>query len=202
MSIAMSIARLTVVAAACVAIGFAGCERTSTPSSASAPAPSLTTSAAPATAAAPATTASKVQVPASAPAAGSAAAKLTPGVWLTNYEEAVRQSKASGLPILADFTGSDWCGWCIKLKAEVFSTPEFKAWAAQNVVLLELDYPRAKQDAELKAQNAQLLKKYKVEGFPTILFLTADGRELGQMGYQAGGPTAWTADAYKIIKPH
>ena len=78
--------------------------------------------------------------------------------------------------ILADFTGSDWCGWCIKLKNEVFDTPEFQKWADEKVVLLELDFPRNKQlPEELVAQTKDLQTKFGIRGFPTILFLTPKG---------------------------
>ena len=65
--------------------------------------------------------------------------------WLVDLEEAYNQSKQTDKPILANFTGSDWCGWCKKLRAEVFSRPEFKTWAKENVILLELDFPRRKR---------------------------------------------------------
>lgn len=121
--------------------------------------------------------------------------------WLTSWDEAAKQSKKTGRPILADFTGSDWCSWCIKLKKEVFNTKEFKAWAKTNVILLELDFPNSKpQPAAIKKQNETLAKKYKIEGYPTILFLKADGTKIGQSGYEPGGPNAWIASAKKILK--
>lgn len=51
--------------------------------------------------------------------------------WLVNLEEAYQQSNKTGKPIMANFTGSDWCGWCKKLTASVFSKPEFKSWAKE-----------------------------------------------------------------------
>ncbi|MBV6458245.1 MAG: Thiol:disulfide interchange protein DsbD [Fimbriimonadaceae bacterium] len=121
--------------------------------------------------------------------------------WLTDWNEAVKQSKKTGKPILADFTGSDWCGWCIKLNKEVFSTKEFKTWAAKNVILLEVDFPNSKpQSDKLKKQNDMLQKKFNIEGFPTIVFMNASGKEIGRSGYKEGGPKAWTSDAAKIIK--
>ena len=77
--------------------------------------------------------------------------------WLTSYDDAVAQAEATGKPILADFTGSDWCGWCIKLDKEVFSTSAFKEWASENVILLVVDFPRSKTlPAKLKKQNQKL----------------------------------------------
>ena len=120
--------------------------------------------------------------------------------WLASFDQAKAESQKSGKPILADFTGSDWCPPCMRLRKEVFDTQEFKDWAAKNVVLLELDFPRNKaQDEATKRTNAALAKQYKIEGFPTVLFLSADGTQLGQSGYQQGGPKPWIANAQKIL---
>ena len=89
--------------------------------------------------------------------------------WLINFEEAAKLSIKSGKPILANFTGSDWCGWCIRLNKEVFVTPEFKNWASENVILLELDYPRrVQQTDEIKKQNRELQQFFQVRGYPTL----------------------------------
>ena len=123
------------------------------------------------------------------------------GEWMTDHKAALALSKKTGKPILADFTGSDWCGWCIRLKKEVFSTPEFNAWAKKNVILLELDYPHTKpQSAAIKAQNAKLGEQYRIEGYPTILFLNSSGKVLGQYGYDEGGPKVWTKKAEAMLK--
>ncbi len=123
------------------------------------------------------------------------------GTWITDWEQAKKLSKATGRPILADFTGSDWCGWCIKLKKEVFSQPEFKKWSAKKVILLELDFPRNKTlpDA-LKKQNAMLQQKYQIRGYPTILFLDANEKVLARSGYLKGGAEAWIKDAETKLK--
>lgn len=121
--------------------------------------------------------------------------------WLTSWDEASRQSKVTGKPILMNFTGSDWCGWCIKLKDEVFKTPQFQSWAAKKVVLLELDFPRkTKLDAKTKAQNEKLAQKYGIQGFPTIVFANFKGDQLGTAGYAEGGPAAWTKMAEQQMK--
>jgi thioredoxin-related protein len=120
--------------------------------------------------------------------------------WETDAKKAMELSKKSDKPILADFTGSDWCGWCIRLHKEVFDTPEFAKWASKNVILLELDYPQAKpQPANIKKQNADMATKYKIEGYPTILFLNATGKVLGTYGYDAGGPKKWIPNAEKLM---
>lgn len=121
--------------------------------------------------------------------------------WLTSWDQAVAQSKKTGHPILMDFTGSDWCIWCQRLKKEVFTTPEFKAWAEKNVVLLELDFPQSTPQADsLKKQNAQLAEKYNIEGYPTVLIVDATGKVKAQTGYEKGGPSAWIDKAEKLLK--
>ncbi|MBE0392583.1 thioredoxin family protein [Flavobacterium sp. PL002] len=128
-------------------------------------------------------------------------------VWHTNVKEAIAVSEKQKRPLLLFFTGSDWCGWCIRLQKEVLLTPEFKEWASENVVLVELDYPRrTPQTNEIKAQNSELQQAFGIQGFPTIHFakgITKSGKVnfegLGSTGYVAGGPTAWLAVADKIV---
>jgi thiol:disulfide interchange protein len=128
-----------------------------------------------------------------------AKAELAAAGWTTSYAEAQARSKAEGKPILADFTGSDWCTWCKKLHEGVFSTREFHDWAAKNVVLLELDFPqRTRQDVATRKQNASLQEKLQPAVFPTVVFLTADGAEIGRCGY-ADGPVAWIAKAEEAL---
>lgn len=115
--------------------------------------------------------------------------------WLTNLEAAKKQAQKENKAILVDFTGSDWCGFCIKLKKEVFDTADFKKFADQNLVLVEIDFPRAKkQTAEEKKANQALQEKYKVEGFPTIIVLDASGKKLDEfVGYGGEGPEKYIA---------
>jgi thiol-disulfide isomerase/thioredoxin len=114
--------------------------------------------------------------------------------WVTGWPTATKAATVAKQPILANFTGSDWCGWCVRLKAEVFDTAVFKTWAARSVILLEVDFPQGKPQPEaLQRENRLLAERLRIEGFPTIVLLSADGRELGRLGYQAGGPEAWTA---------
>jgi thioredoxin-related protein len=120
--------------------------------------------------------------------------------WETGWTETSAAAKIAEKPILADFTGSDWCGWCVRLKKEVFDTPEFKAWADKRVVLLEVDFPNGKKlPDELAKENEALMNKYGIQGFPTIVFLDAEGKELGRLGYQKGGPKPWIAAADAIL---
>ena len=115
--------------------------------------------------------------------------------WLTDLPAAQAQAKKEKKLVLMDFTGSDWCGWCIKLNKEVFNTPEFAAYAKDNLVLVELDFPRNKPQSDaLKKANAALQTKHGADGFPTIVVLNNDGKEVWkQVGYMAGGSKAWIA---------
>lgn len=127
--------------------------------------------------------------------------------WQTDMNKALEISKKSKKPLFLFFTGSDWCGWCIRLQKEVFKTPEFAKWAKDNVILVELDFPRSTpQQPEIKKQNAELQQIFAVQGYPTVWFVRGskkDGKinleKLGSTGYVAGGPTAWLTVADKIL---
>jgi len=108
--------------------------------------------------------------------------------WLTDYQKACSLAKKHNRPILIDFTGSDWCGWCIKLKKEVFDKKAFKKYAGKNLILLEIDFPQKKaQSSKLKKQNKALSEKYQVRGYPTIILTDYQGNKIAQTGYREGG---------------
>ncbi len=128
----------------------------------------------------------------------SAAERIT---WLTNYEQAVAKSKATGTPLLMLFTGSDWCSWCMKLEKEVFATPEFAALAANKFVFLKLDRPSyTTLEPQVKAQNEQLQKKFDIVGWPTlVLFDTQRLQTIGRIGYESGGPQNYANRLQKMV---
>jgi thioredoxin-related protein len=112
--------------------------------------------------------------------------------WYTDINQVYKASAQSKKPVFAFFTGSDWCGWCKRLQATVFSKQEFKDWAKKNVILLELDFPRRTQLPEaLAKQNEELRNFFQVQGYPTVwLFnMTKDAQNkysiagLGSTGY-------------------
>jgi thioredoxin-related protein len=127
--------------------------------------------------------------------------------WHTDMNKALDVSKKSKKPLMLFFTGSDWCGWCIRLQKEVLKTPEFEKWAKDNVVLVELDFPRrTPQQPEIQKQNIELQQTFAVQGYPTVWFVNAskkDGKvnfeQLGSTGYVAGGPSVWLEGASKFI---
>jgi protein disulfide-isomerase len=120
-------------------------------------------------------------------------ANASEATWLTDLPQAKVQAKAENKIVLLDFTGSDWCGWCIKFKQEVLDTPKFQEYAAKNAVLVEVDFPNKKEQSDdLKKANTALKTKYKINGFPTLVVLDQNGKEIGrQVGYAEGGPKAF-----------
>lgn len=121
--------------------------------------------------------------------------------WLTDFEASKKLAAENNLPILVNFSGSDWCGWCIKLEKEVFSKDAFKEYAKDNVVLFLADFPNSKpQSDEVKAQNDALAKKHGVRGFPTVLLLDAEGNVLEKTGYKAGGPEKYVDHIKDLLK--
>lgn len=129
-------------------------------------------------------------------------------VWLTDFDEAAKLSQLNKKPILANFTGSDWCGYCIKLDKAVFNTKEFEKWATKNVILLKLDFPRkTKLSAKLQKQNYALQKAFGVRGFPTVwLFEIGEGDDpkkelnpLGKTGYVRGDAKKWIKTIDRFI---
>jgi protein disulfide-isomerase len=127
--------------------------------------------------------------------------------WTTDMKKAIDMSVKTKKPIMLFYTGSDWCGWCIRLQNEVFKTKEFTDWANKYTVPVELDFPRRKKlEPELQKQNNELAQQFKVTGFPTVWFVkpvksgnTYNLEQLGKTGYVAGGPSNWLAGANKII---
>lgn len=110
-------------------------------------------------------------------------------VWTSDYAAALEEAKAQNRHVFLFFTGSDWCGWCKRLVREILATPEFADYAGQNLVLVELDFPRSKPlEPEVKAQNERLAQRHQVRGFPTAVVLDSAGRPVGRLGYQEGGP--------------
>lgn len=122
--------------------------------------------------------------------------------WTDDFDKAKATAKAQNRFMLLDFTGSDWCGWCIKLNKEVFSTKEFEAYADSKLVCVEVDFPaRKKISNKIQKQNMDLQAAYGVKGYPTIILLDPDGNTIGQTGYQAGGSEAYVQHLETFIAP-
>lgn len=122
-----------------------------------------------------------------------AAAALGSDGWLVDFEKAKAQAAAEKKDLLLDFTGSDWCTWCIRLKKEVFDEEDFKNAAPSRFVLVELDFPQdsSKQPETVRKQNESLRDAFAIEGYPSIVLADASGKPYAQTGYQKGGVSAY-----------
>mgnify|MGYP002632061562 CR=1 FL=1 len=122
--------------------------------------------------------------------------------WLHDFEAAKKQAQEEHKQILINFTGSDWCGWCIKLDKEVFSEKEFQEFAKDRLVLMEVDFPdKKKQTAEVEAQNIKLDKDFRVEGYPTVFLIDSEGKKLtDDIGYRKGGAQAYVDHLKTLMK--
>ncbi len=122
-------------------------------------------------------------------------------LWFQDAEKAMKEAREREAPVLINFSGSDWCGWCIKLEEEVFSKSEFRKFARENLVLLLADFPMKKeQSKDLKQQNRKLLEKYGVRGFPTIVIVNRKGDLLARTGYRPGGAEKYVGHVKELLQ--
>ncbi len=132
---------------------------------------------------------------------GAMAVTAAEAEWLEDFTKAKAAAAEKKVPILMNFTGSDWCGWCIKLEKEVFSQKAFQDYAAKDLVLMKIDFPHeVAQSDELKARNRKLADEFKVRGFPTIYLVDAEGKVIGRSGYKAGGPEKYVEHLKELLK--
>ena len=112
--------------------------------------------------------------------------------WITNWDDALQMAAQDDKKIILVFSGSDWCGPCIKLEKEIWETKFFKDYAATHYVMVRADFPKRKKNALPKAQqshNEQLAARYNPNGyFPFIVILDKQETVLGQTGYQKKEP--------------
>jgi thioredoxin-related protein len=123
--------------------------------------------------------------------------------WLTNIEKAKELAKKEKKAVLVEFTGSDWCPPCKALKKNVFNSAEFKAYAKKHLVLVELDFPRdkSKVSKEQATYNREQAKAFAVRGYPTIILMDADGKELTKkVGYGRTSVAKYIESLKKAIK--
>ena len=99
------------------------------------------------------------------------------GSWTMDYKAALALAKEKDLPIMLNFTGSDWCGWCIRMDRGVFAKKEWSRWATENLLLVTLDFPKGKNIVPEKYQNRnrQLQRQYMVRGYPPYVIVDVDG---------------------------
>ncbi len=118
--------------------------------------------------------------------------------WSEDWVAAAQDARQNQKMILLNFSGSDWCGWCKRLDAEVFSQPAYEQFASSNLVSVLVDFPRSKkQSATLKEKNQRLAAHFQVQGFPTLLLFSPEGDLIGELGYAPGGPTPFIQSIQK-----
>lgn len=123
--------------------------------------------------------------------------------WETNYDHAVAQAKASSKPLVLLFTGSDWCGWCIKLENEALGTPEFASAVGDQFIFVKLDFPmKTSLPKEIATQNSNLKDRFGVKGFPTVIVLDSNENQIGMTGYQPGGGASYAKHLMKMVSSH
>lgn len=124
------------------------------------------------------------------------------GDWMTDLGKAQAKAKAENKMVFMDFTGSDWCPPCKALHSNVLTSKEFTDYAKDNLVLVVVDFPREKkQSAELKAANQALSKRFNIEGYPTVIVLGPDGKQLKKdIGYSGQPASSFVADLKKLKK--
>ncbi|MFT4513672.1 MAG: thioredoxin-related protein [Planctomycetota bacterium] len=111
-------------------------------------------------------------------------------IWMTDFAAATAKAKAEKKDLLLDFTGSDWCGWCTKLDAEVFAHADFQQAALKNFVLVKIDIRQNKSgmSKDLIAQNDALVFRFGITNFPTLLMMDSQTNVYDMLGYEKGGP--------------
>ena len=103
---------------------------------------------------------------------------------MTDFPAAQKKAKAEKKLVLMDFTGSDWCLPCLELQRNVLDTPEFRKYAEDKFVLMQVDLPQRAIDGKLRAANEALAARYNVGSYPTILVVTPQGKIVG--GFEGG----------------
>ncbi len=124
--------------------------------------------------------------------------------WTSNFEAASKEAKANNKPIMMVFAGSDWCKPCIMLRKEVWESYSFMKYAKDNLVLVELDFPRMKKNqlsAEQTKHNELLASKYNKEGiFPLVVLTDPEGKVIAKTGYKPGGPDKYIEHLKELQK--
>lgn len=118
-------------------------------------------------------------------------------LWITDVKEALIESKETGKPVFAFFTGKEWCSWCKKLDRQILQKENFINYAKENLILLELDFPRGRR--ELPQEQINLARKFRIQGYPTVILMDAETNLLGQTGYENMSPQQYVAHIEKMI---
>ena len=119
-------------------------------------------------------------------------------IWLTDVSQAIEKSKESGKPIFAFFTGKEWCSWCKKLERQILSKEGFKNYAKDNLVLLELDFPRGRRN--LPQKQIELARKFNIKGYPTVILMDSSTNKIAKTGYEAMSPEQYIDHVKALLK--
>jgi len=123
------------------------------------------------------------------------------GGWVNDAEKAKVIAAQQDKPMIVDYTGSDWCSWCVKLDKEIFAKTAFRDFAVEKLVLLKLDFPRRKKlPVHEQVQNQALMNRFGVSGLPTLLIFDSTWKKIGKMGYVRGGATPFLTQLKGIVK--
>ncbi len=119
-------------------------------------------------------------------------------IWLTDASQEIEESKLSGKPIFAFFTGKEWCSWCKKLERQVLSKEGFINYAKENLVLLELDFPRGKRN--LPQKQIELARKFNIKGYPTVILMDSSTNKIAKTGYESMSPIQYVDHVKALLK--
>ena len=118
----------------------------------------------------------------------------------TNFPRAAALARSTRRPLLLAFIGTDWSISSLKLDREVFDQADFADDSKYNFVLCKIHfYQTRERSPETARQNEELATKFDVRDFPTVVVLSPDGREIGRLGYIAGGVPAFAAAVKAVI---
>ena len=121
-------------------------------------------------------------------------AAIQPGRWTTDYAAALEAARERQHRVLLLFTGNDWTGASMRLQHEILSTPIFRQYASEHLILVELEFAKHRRlPPALKAQNEELKRQYGILSFPVVIVLDSAGQQLGMLGYTEGGPKPFLA---------
>lgn len=126
--------------------------------------------------------------------------------WLSDFESAQKIASEKKQNILLNFSGSDWCGPCMRMKREIFESTDFISFAADHLVLVNADFPRDKKNQLSKAQqqlNDKLAEQYNPDGkFPFTVLLNPGGKVIKKWdGLPDTKPAQFIAQIRSVDEP-
>ena len=124
--------------------------------------------------------------------------------WKTNLNEAKTEAARDNKNIILVFSGSDWCGPCIKLDKTIWQSEQFKKESQKKWVMVRADFPKKKANQlspELTESNNQLAEKYNPNGdFPLVVLIDKNGKVIAKTGYKNLEPEEYIAQLHELEK--